>query len=200
MMGLVEVAVRIGKALTRSKIGRALLFALVAVLTIGGVYQFGRQAGVSAERSAQADRMAKASKIADEVRAKAGVITQDIRRDVAVKTVEIRWRTKTLKEEVPIYVPFEVDRTFSVPVGFVRMHDAAALGSTLPRSPGGPVEAPSGVALYTVADTVVDNYGACHVLEVEALAWREWYSRQAALYGAHIKGVSAEPQGSALKP
>lgn len=168
-----------------------MILVVLALIAIAATYHVGRRAGVSAERAAQTERAAKGLKIAAAAAGKGAAITQDVRRDLDAKNVKIRWRTKTLKEEVPVYVPFEVDRAFSVPVGFVRLHDAAALGATLPAAASGPVDAPSGVALSAVAGTIVDNYGACHVLEAEALAWRDWYSRQAALHGRYVKAVEA---------
>lgn len=187
--GLVAVAAdawRLAKDFAKSPIGRLVLAIVFVLVALAVVYQMGRGAGVSAEKAAQAARLKVASKVAAKVAGKSAAITKDVRQQLDAKTVEIRWRTKTLKEEVPVYVPYEVDRAVVVPVGFVRMHDAAALGSALPGAPDGPIEAPSGVALSAVAETVVDNYGACHVIEAEALAWRGWYVRQADLWKKNI--------------
>lgn len=167
------------------------VMAIVAALGLVGRGVF--DAGVRSEKAAEAKRVAAAEKVVAKV-AKGGVaIAADVGRQLESTKVEIRYRTQFLKEEVPVYVPFEVDRGFIVPDGFVRLHDAAAEGRTLPAVPGGSVEAPSGVALSAVADTVVDNYGACHILAAEVTAWRDWYPREAALWNSNIKAMSPSP-------
>lgn len=178
---------RLAKGFAKTPIGRFVLAAIFVVVALAAVYQLGRHAGVSAENAAQAERLESGRAVVAKVASNGAAITKDVRQQLDAKTVEIRWRTKTLKEEVPVYVPYEVDRAVVVPVGFVRMHDAAAVGAALPGAPDGPVEAPSGIALSAVAETVVDNYGACHVIEAEALAWREWYARQADLWSKNIR-------------
>lgn len=83
-----------------------------------------------------------------------------------IETVrEVEGRTRTIVQEVPRYVPVEADRACPIPVGFVRVHDAAAAGDDgVPAdpAPAGADAAPSGVALSTVAATVAENYGACN--------------------------------------
>ena len=87
------------------------------------------------------------------------VVTEYVDR---VKVVEKR--AATLIKEVPVYVSAQADAACVVPVGFVRLHDAAATGTepAAPERTGAADAAPSGVALSTVAATSVDNYAACH--------------------------------------
>jgi hypothetical protein len=184
---------RLTRDFAKTPIGRLVLTILFVLVAMAVVYQLGRRAGVSAEQAAQAARLQAGRKVVAKVAGQSAAITKDVRQMLETSTVEIRWRTQTLKQEVPVYVPYEVDRSVVVPVGFVRMHDAAALGSALPGAPDGPVDAPSGVALSAVAETVVDNYGACHVIEAEALAWRAWYARQADLWSKNIKAPNPAP-------
>lgn len=169
----------------------ALGLALVLIVALAGRGLF--DAGVAAEKRAQAARDAKAEKVVAKVASGGVAIAQDVGRKLDAVKVEVRWRTKILKEEVPVYVTAETDRAYPVPVGFVRLHDAAATGSALSAAPGGSVNGPSGVALSAVADTVVENYGTCRIFEAEALAWREWYPRQAALWNANIRAATPPP-------
>lgn len=110
----------------------------------------------------------------------AKTIASGISAKTDVARVEIQWRTKTLIEKVPTYVPAAADADCRVPVGFVRLHDAAAAG--LPTPAGGPEPAASGVQLSAVAATVIGNYGIAYGWREEALAWRDWYVAEKAAW------------------
>ncbi|MDB0511053.1 hypothetical protein [Ralstonia solanacearum] len=73
----------------------------------------------------------------------------------------IRLKGDTIIKEIPRYVPIQADASCVVPLGFVRLHDAAA-GTVPDPGPGDADAAPSGVALSTVAATVADNYTDSH--------------------------------------
>ncbi|MFJ4288758.1 hypothetical protein ACIP1U_03055 [Cupriavidus sp. NPDC089707] len=73
-----------------------------------------------------------------------------------VQTIQVKG--DTIIKEVPRYVPVQADAACTVPVGFVRLHDAAATGALLDPDPGDADAAPSGIALSTVAATVAGNY------------------------------------------
>lgn len=82
-------------------------------------------------------------------------------------------RRATITKEIPVYVTAQADAACSVPVGFVRVHDAAA-ANDLP-GPAGVTDAqPSGLALSTVAGTVVDNYATCHAAIEQLNALQSW--------------------------
>lgn len=79
----------------------------------------------------------------------------------AVRT-EIQWRTRILIEKAPDYVTPKADARCVVPVGFVRLHDAAAAGQDPVPDPAARADdAASGVALSAVGATVAGNYGGC---------------------------------------
>ncbi len=136
----------------------------------------GHARGVVAERGRWEARLradqAQAAKVA-EVQAVAGAT---VGAAVAERQAEIRILRQTLIREVPRYVTVEADARCAVPVGFVRLHDAAAAGvPTVADTAGQPADAPSGLALSAVAETVADNYGACHA-DAEALrGWQAWW-------------------------
>lgn len=73
----------------------------------------------------------------------------------------VRGKGDTIIKEVPVYVDRESDRACTVPVGFVRVHDAAAANVQV-GDPGSTDAAPAGIALSAVAGTVADNYTTCH--------------------------------------
>lgn len=76
---------------------------------------------------------------------------------------QVRTVTKTITQEVPVYVTAQTDARFPVPWGFVRLHDEAARGvSASPADPGRPDDAASDVTASEAASVVVTNYGACN--------------------------------------
>jgi len=89
----------------------------------------------------------------------------------------IEKRGQTIIKEVPVYVSEAADRACSVPVGFVRLHDATAAGLPAPGSAGAADEAPSGVALSAVTGTVAGNYTSCHA-NAEQLSKLQEYLRE----------------------
>ena len=86
----------------------------------------------------------------------------------------IRIITKEIHDAIPVYVR----TTAPVPVGFVRVHDAAARGEALPDAPGSVVDSPSGIGLPAVADTVAANYAECRIWRDTVIGWQSWYSNE----------------------
>lgn len=108
-------------------------------------------------------------------------ITETVETEAAEAQVEIRYVTQTQIREVPVYVTPAADDRCIVPSGFVRLHDAAAAGRALPESAGEPHDAPSGVALSAVGETVVANYGTYKAVSRQLIDLQRWVSEQAAL-------------------
>ena len=79
----------------------------------------------------------------------------------------------TITKEIPVYVTAQADARCVVPVGFARVHDAAAAG-VLPSTPSAADAQPSGLALSAVAGTVVDNYTTCHTTAAQLTALQDW--------------------------
>lgn len=115
---------------------------------------------------------------------KAAVITQDVGTKVEARQVEIRTVTRTLVEKVPVYVTAKADASCPIPVGFVRLHDAAAAGSAapVPDGSGESLDAPSGLALSAVSSTLVENYGTCRQWREQVIGWQDWYAAQRAAW------------------
>lgn len=123
-----------------------------------GGFAAGWQAHVMWDKAMTAQTTAAVARVEQKqaaVAAKAGA-------DHAKSAAKTRVVYETLVKEVPVYVPASADDRCVVPLGFVRLHDAAAQGVPAPApDPGEPADAPSGVALSAVASTVVANYGTC---------------------------------------
>jgi hypothetical protein len=96
----------------------------------------------------------------------AKVDAAEARADASEKTAAaaIAARVSRQTKEVPDVVTPTVDRSYPLPVGLVRVHDAAALGvelSSLPAPAGLADDAPDPAPASALADVIVANYGAC---------------------------------------
>lgn len=98
-----------------------------------------------------------------------------------IKEVEvIRWKTRETVREVPVYVSGIGDSGCVVTAGFVRLHDLSASGAGLPDDPDTAsqlYDAPSGIALSTVAATVAENYGACREEMTRFEGLQDWVGK-----------------------
>lgn len=98
---------------------------------------------------------------------------------------EIRYVTRTVVEKVPVYVTAETDRRYPLPWGFVRLHDAAALGldpAAVPNPAGQPDDAASSVAASVAAAIVAGNYGQCREDQQRLSDLQAWIRTQQALW------------------
>jgi hypothetical protein len=119
------------------------------------------------------------------VQAQGQINTAAAAKDAEVQT-SIRYITKTLIEKVPVYVSPETDRRFPLPVGLVRVHDAAVLGvdlSSVPDPAGRADDAASGVEASTLAAIVAGNYGACRADQARLSGLQGWVAAQASANG-----------------
>lgn len=145
------------RALTGWK-GYALLGgAALAVGFAGGWTVRDWKAGADGEAAAQ-EKVREVTRIVYREREQADA-TSRIETAAAEAQVQIRTVTRTLIQEVPVYVTPDADARCVVPAGFVRVHDAAAAGRPVPDPAGLADDAPSGLELSAVAATVAENYG-----------------------------------------
>ena len=75
----------------------------------------------------------------------------------------IRQVIHDIQREAPRYVTSGTDAAFPLPLGFVRLHDAAA-AAVLPGPPGPADAQASGVAASDAAVVIAGNYGTCHAI------------------------------------
>ncbi len=156
-------------------------------------------AGAALLFSLQQFRLDAAERRADKAEAESKQLTDelnDARENPVVITQyvdrvrEIRVKGDTIIQKVPVYVTAEADAACTVPLGFVRLHDAAAANTT-PDDPSAADARPASVALSAVAETVADNYTAYHELAARFDALRDKLRRS--------PYVSIEPDGGAAR-
>lgn len=102
---------------------------------------------------------------------------------VVYRTVEaqerVRTVTRTIIRDIPHVLPVETDRSFPLPVGLIRLHDAAALGTNPVPDPAGRADdAASPVAASDLANAFADNYGACRLNSEQLVGLQSWVTEQ----------------------
>ncbi|MDB5447635.1 MAG: putative signal peptide protein [Phenylobacterium sp.] len=115
------------------------------------------------------------------VQAQGQVSTVAAAKDAEVQT-SIRYVTRTLIEKVPAHVSPETDRSFPLPVGLVRVHDAAALGvdvSAVPDPAGRADDQASAVEASDLGRVLAVNYGECRADQARLSALQGWVSAEA---------------------
>lgn len=136
-----------------------LLFGVLLVAVIFGL-GFTAQAKLDAAKRRAATAEANVRRLQGEL-AQANLSERVVTRYVDRVQV-VREAAATITKEIPVYVTVEADAACPIPVGFVRVHNAAAEGVPL-GEPAGDSNAPAaGLTLSAVAATVNDNYAACH--------------------------------------
>lgn len=88
--------------------------------------------------------------------------------------------TQRRKSEIPQHVTPEIDRTYPVPLGFVRVWNDAAHGP-VPGPAAGSDADPSGVPLSDVASAHVADEGTLDVCRKSLTEWWDWYDRHKSL-------------------
>ena len=149
----------------------AFLLAALALLLIGRAW--GQHAVY--EEWLEANSMAAAAAVV--IVGKQGAVTAKVVTVYRDRVQLVEGVTQTITKEVPVYVTEKSDAACVIPVGFVRIHDAAAT-SAVPATAAGDNERPSGVALSAVAETVTFNYGASYKIREQLNACRSWIREQ----------------------
>lgn len=158
--------------------------AIAVALAIGLFNTSGQLSTANAELAALHKAEAEAARVAARTTAKTAQAAQDVGQRVAERQEQVRVEYRTITERVPVYVTEKADRQCVVPSGFVRLHDAAAEGRAppVPDGAGEPPDAPSGVPLSAVADTIVWNYGTCAEDRERLKGWQDWYAAMKAAW------------------
>lgn len=102
---------------------------------------------------------------------------------VTVKYIDrvqvIHDKGRTILKEVPVYVTKKDDSNCVINNGFVKLFDKSlSLDAPVPDPISGAYEEPSGVALSTVADTIVENHEAFDANAEQLRALQEWVREQ----------------------
>lgn len=153
----------------------------LALLLLASLYGFGDMRG----RAVVNAKWKAAQAMNDAQLEAAKKVSAQITTRVVIQYVDrvqvIHDRAATIVKEVPVYVTAKADAACVVPVGFVRLHDAAVQNEPLPAAAGSANDAASGVALSTVASVDAENFGTCHETAAQLTALQDWVASQAAV-------------------
>lgn len=128
---------------------------------------------------AELDRLSKAFEQGQAL----GTVRDNVVTEYVDRVQVIKERGATIIKEVPVYVSAQADAACIVNAGFVRVHDASARSLPAPEPSGAADEAPSGIALSTVAATTASNYTDCNA-NAEQLSKLQTFVRE---YQEHRK-------------
>lgn len=154
-----------------------------AIAVTGGAYKLGSDSGW-----ARRDAVALTADLAREKGAHAADLqalasSQRVASEHQLAAERIRTVYRTIEREIPAHVTAETDARFPVPVGFVRVHDAAALGLPVAdvHDPAGRADdAASELASSEAARVIAWNYEACADNAEQVRGWQAWWRWQAA--------------------
>ncbi|MFD0321969.1 hypothetical protein [Lysobacter gummosus] len=150
---------------------RALALLLVLVALVGGfvLVENGRRHNAEERASAAEAARREAEGARDLALASERVVVRYVDRVQVVRA-----NAQIITKEIPIYVTPTADAACTVPVGFVRLHDAAAANQPTGPSTGNPDAPAVGVALSDVAGVVADNYAACHANAEQVIGLQDY--------------------------
>lgn len=153
-----------------------------------GVYRI-EEGRIAEIELADANAKAAASDKAGKIQFEQDQITLGDALKNAQAQTKIVTQTKTLIQKVPVYVTQEVDRAFPLPCGFVRLHDAAALGV-----PPSEISLPAGksdgdacpVTASFAATIIVQNYGAYSLTTSQLRDLQDWVNQESVATNGQI--------------
>jgi hypothetical protein len=153
-----------------------LLAAAVIALAACGVllYSLGFEHGESTEKANAVKADNARFEAAFEQGRALGTVKEKVVTEYVDRVVTVYKAGATITKEVPIYVSKAADSSCVVTGGFVRVHDAGAANVPVSGGPRVTDDAGSGIALSTVAATVVDNYTDCHANAEQLTALQAW--------------------------
>lgn len=162
---------------------------LALAVVAGLLYALGFVSGAGSERSQQ-QRLDEARLQQSFEQGQAlGRVKEKVVVEYVDRVVKVYQAGATVTKEVPIYVSKAADNACVVPGGFVRVHDAGATNLPVAPGPGVADDAASGLALSTVAASVVDNYSQCHANAEQLRALQQWVRESQSL----LQGAPAMP-------
>ena len=167
----------------RSPTARALLVIAALITALVASHWSGYRAGAAHEVQARAARDAEAAGRVAVIQARSAKISADARERHAADLARIDALTVQLQQKVKTYVTPQADRRCVIPVGYVRLRDAAGAGvDPVPGPAGGSLDADSGLVLSDLAANDIANAGAFNAAVQEVRAWRGWHAAQAELW------------------
>lgn len=147
---------------------------LAIAVAAGLLYALGYLSGAGSERSNNQRLDEARLKQSFEQGRALGTVREKVVVEYVDRIVKVYQAGATITKEVPVYVSKAADRACVVPAGFVRVHDAGAANLPVAAGPSVTDGAASGLALSTVAASVVDNYSECHANAEQLKALQQW--------------------------
>ena len=154
-----------------------------AGIFMGGFYSAWHYKGLEEQAALVA-----ATQHAAEVVTKQESTTEAVAEKAAEVQTVIQDRIVTEIRYVPKYITVKSDAKCAIPVGFIRLHDAAASGMPLVSDAAGKpdgtsasapdLDADSGVKLSEVGAVVVQNYGEYAQVAAQLTALQDWVRQQ----------------------
>lgn len=157
---------------------KAIVLILFLALCAGGGFTAGYRSASNKHAAQQLE-----SERAENAKYRAEIARGDaLSAQLEIARAQTRTVTKTITREVNNYVtPLSIAHC-TIPLGFVRLHDAAA-ANRVPEAPGLDADAPGGVDLADIAETVAENYGECHAWRDQLNALIDWHEGRGAASG-----------------
>lgn len=181
-------------AFMKSPWGLRIVGALAVIAALFALYQVGVSHGVKREHAANAKLLAAAEAKALKVAKASDKISADARDKHAADVAQIAKLSAQLQQKVTTYVSPASDRRCTIPVGYVRLRDAAGAGvDPVPGPSSGSLDADSGLVLSDLARNDVTNATAFNTAVAEIKAWRGWYAAQAELWSKNTVAPKPAP-------
>ena len=160
-----------------------ILGGVAAVTVAGGAYKLGSDSGWARREAVSLTADLAREKGAHAADLQAFQASQEAASEHQLAADRIRTLYRTVEREIPAHVTPETDARFPLPVGFVRVHDAAALGLPVAdvHDPAGRADgAASELAASEAARVITWNYEACAHNAEQVRGWQAWWRGQAA--------------------
>lgn len=113
-----------------------------------------------------------------ELEAKSSEVTVQVLTKYVNRVNVVKEKGEEIVREVPIYITKESDAKCVIPIGFVRVHDAATRGEKVPDSTGPANERPTDIKLSEATETITGNYGTCNQVREQLKSLQEWVKTQ----------------------
>lgn len=159
---------------------------LAGVLLLGGAFGLGYYEGhkqeanvLTAYKETIAANQAKANAAVSKQKAESAIVTTKIVTQYVPQIQVVHDKGATIIRQVKVYVPISDNARYLLPIGFVRLHDAAASGMPLPAASSSVLAQPSPVGISTAASAIASNYQLCRTEREKYEALWQWATSQA---------------------
>lgn len=155
---------------------------IAAILILGlGLYFWGHHNGAQSVQDAWTKANAQQAAKDLQVVHASDIVTQKTITQYMDRVQVVITAGATITKEVTRYVTPEMDRTYRVPYGYLRLLNAAASGQAVDSGTSGPVDDQAApIALSATASLVSVNYANCRANAVQLSALQDWIRQQQA--------------------